>query len=67
MYLSIFIRNALNVCRKKKNLEYAKVVYKHIQNCQYYIEKSLGSYLVSMFVECGGIYDAYSVFKTLTY
>eukprot|EP00250_Pteridium_aquilinum_P001812 c12024_g1_i1 orf=2-457(-) len=57
----------LHMCRKKRILDYAKRVHRHIQNHGLEANKVLGGYLVPTFVECGSLHDADQVFRRLTH
>lgn len=52
-------------CRKEKNLVYARRVHKHISDKGLEGHRSLGNYLVPMFVECKSVSDAQQVFNGL--
>eukprot|EP00250_Pteridium_aquilinum_P017664 c23727_g1_i1 orf=910-3204(+) len=57
----------LENCRKEKNLALARCAHACIRDLGLEVHRTLGNYLVPMFVECGSVSDAEKVFERLAY
>lgn len=58
---------ALEKCRKERVLSKARHMHAYMQNHGLESHAAIGSYIVSMFVECGSVSDAVQVFYRLVY